>query len=269
MFLYLSKLLPLLVYPLGLACVLLGLTMYLQRSQKWQMRLASIALALLWLGGNRIFTMTLVRSLEWRYAARPGEEPVLPRGDVIVVLGGMTREVGYPRVINEVNEAGDRVLYAAWLYHQGAAPTILISGGTAPWVSPQGGPPEAEAIAELLDMLDVPREAVLLETDSRNTYENAVGSYEILEERDMHRIVLVTSALHMPRAYALFQRSGFEVIPAPTDFLVSQAEWDHYTQPSIPIQVMNLIPSARDLALTTQAIKEYIGMIVYRARGWM
>lgn len=269
MFFYLSKLLPLLVYPLGLACVLLSVALLLKRSQQWQTRLIGIALALLWLGGNRIFTMVLVRSLEWRYAPPPGETAPVPNGEAIVVLGGATREVGYPRPINEVNEAGDRIIYAAWLYHQGAAPRILISGGTAPWVSPEGGPPEAVAIAELLEMLGVPRAALLLETDSRNTQENAAGSFEILAEHDIHRIILVTSAIHMPRAYASFQDSDLTVIPAPTDYMISQAEWDHYLQPNLGIQVMNLIPSSRDLALTSQALKEYIGLFVYKARGWL
>lgn len=266
---YLSKLLPLLVYPLGLSCVLLGAALIVQRNPRWQTRLVGVTLAILWLGGNRIVTMTIVRSLEWRYAPPPGRTAPLPTGDAIVLLGGATRELGYPRPTHEVNEAGDRILYAAWLYNHGAAPRILISGGTAPWVSPQGGPPEAEAMAELLGMMGVPREALILETESRNTYENAVGSFELLAEHDVKTVILVTSALHMPRAYALFQHPDFTVIPAPTDYMISQAEWDHYTQPSLAIQVMNLIPSSRDLALTSQAMKEYIGMIVYRMRGWM
>jgi uncharacterized SAM-binding protein YcdF (DUF218 family) len=212
--------------------------------------------------------MVIVRSLEWQYAPPPKTVPAVPQGDVIVVLGGATREVGYPRTITEVNEAGDRLLHAAWLYQQGAAPHILISGGTAPWISPEG-PPEAQGMANLMVMMGVPREAIWLEPESRNTYENAVNSFEILEAHDAQRIILVTSALHMPRSYALFEQSDFEIIPAPTDYLISQAEWEHYTQPNIPIQIFNLLPSSRDLSLTTKALKEYIGMIVYSLRGWM
>ncbi len=266
---YLSKLLPLLVYPLGLSCVLLGAALIVQRNPRWQTRLVGVTLAILWLGGNRIVTMTVVRSLEWRYAPPPGRTAPLPTGDAIVLLGGATRELGYPRPIHEVNEAGDRILYAAWLYNHGAAPRILISGGTAPWVSPQGGPPEAEAMAELLEMMGVPREALWLEEESRNTQENAANSFEILAEHNVKTVILVTSALHMPRAMMLFQNPDFTVLPAPTDYMISQAEWDHYTQPSLAIQVMNLIPSSRDLALTSQAMKEYIGMLVYKMQGWM
>jgi len=73
----------------------------------------------------------------------------------------------------------------------------------------------------------------------------------------------------MPRAYATFVYPEIAVTPAPTDFWVSQAEWDYYTQPKLSVQLMNLLPSSQDLTLTTQAIKEYIGIVVYTVRGWL
>ncbi len=268
MLFYLSKLLPLFVYPLGMACVLLAVTLVIRRHPQWQTRLIAVTLALLWLGGNRIVAMTLARSLEWRYAPSPGTASTIPRADAIVVLGGATRTPGYPRPTAEVNEAGDRLLYAAWLYNQGAAPIIVLSGGAAPWIGP-AGPPEAEVMAGLLQRMGVPETALLLEPGSWNTYENAEASLDILKAHDIKSIILVTSAIHMPRAHATFAYPEIDVTPAPTDFWVSQAEWDYYTQPKLSIQLMNLLPSSQDLTLTTQAIKEYIGMVVYAARGWL
>jgi len=265
---YLSKLLPLFVYPLGMACVLLATALIIRRNQNWQTRLIAITLALLWLGGNRIVAMTLARSLEWRYAPPPGEVATIPRADAIVVLGGATRTPGYPRPTAEVNEAGDRLLYAAWLYQHDAAAYVVVSGGAAAWSGPQGIS-EAEVMAGLLQRMGVPETALLLETGSWNTYENAEASLDILKAHDIETIILVTSAIHMPRAYATFDYPEIEVTPAPTDFWVSQAEWDYYTQPKLSVQLMNLLPSSQDLALTTQAIKEYIGMVVYTVRDWL
>lgn len=268
MLFYLSKFLPLFVYPLGMACVLLTLALLVRRSSQWQTRLIAVTLALLWLGGNRLVAMTLARSLEWRYAPAPDAASTLPHADAIVVLGGATRTPGYPRPTAEVNEAGDRLLYAAWLYNQGAAPVIVLSGGAAPWSGPQGIS-EAEVMAGLLQRLGVPETALWLETTSWNTYENAGASLDLLKAHNVESIILVTSAIHMPRAYATFACPEIDVTPAPTDFWVSQAEWDYYTQPTLSIQLMNLLPSAQDLLLTTQAIKEYIGMVVYSVRGWL
>jgi len=264
MFLYLSKLLPLFVYPLGLACVLLALSLWWRRQTRCSAWLVAVALAVLWLGGNRIVTMILVRSLEWRYTPLEGAV----HADAIVVLGGATRGASYPRETHELNEAGDRLLYTARLYRQGVAPVVVVSGGNAPWVGP-GGTPEAEIMAEILTVMGVPREAMILEGGSRNTYENAVESHELLNEHGFDEIVLVTSAMHMPRAYEIFVKTGLAVIPAPTDFRLTQAEWVYYTQPDVRVQLFNLLPSASDLHLTSIVLKEYIGIVIYGLQGWL
>ncbi len=268
MFIYLSKLLPLFVYPLGLACLVLILALLVRRHPQWQTRLIVVTLVVLWLGGNHLVTMAVVRSLEWRYAPPPDTYTDVPHADVIVVLGGGARSPQYPRPIAEISEAGDRLLYAAWLYHHGAAPQILVSGGTVPWIGPKK-PPGAQAMMDILSLLNVPREAVLLETNSRNTYENAVESFKILDEQEIDNVILVTSAMHMPRAYAIFAQFDLTVIPAPTDYSFSQADSEFYLQPKLSTQLFNLVPNAHDLELTTRAIKEYIGIIVYKLRGWL
>jgi uncharacterized SAM-binding protein YcdF (DUF218 family) len=261
---YLSKLLPLFVYPLGLACGLLVVALGLRRRSRWWTRLVALALVLLWLGGNKLVSLTLARSLEWRVP--PLSE--VPSAEVILVLGGATRSGADPRPLPEIGEAGDRLLYAAWLYQQGAAPRVLVSGGRAAWVSPSSHA-EAEHMATLLGLMDVPREAIWLETESRNTYENAVESVEILEREGVDRVILVTSALHMPRATRVFDRFDLDVIPAPTDYWVTEQEWAFYTQPNLGVQFLHLFPRADSLDVTTRAVKEYIGMVVYRLRGWL
>jgi len=73
----------------------------------------------------------------------------------------------------------------------------------------------------------------------------------------------------MPRAVRVFERQGLEVIPAPTDFLVTQADWQYLREAGLHTQLINLLPSAGNLELTTRALKEYIGIAVYRLRGWL
>ena len=268
MFLYFSKLLPLLVYPLSLACLLLLLLIALRRRPRWVLGLGLVALLLLWLGGNRLVSMALVRSLEWQYLP-PAE---LPQADAIVLLGGGEEPASWPQPLPGINDAGDRVIYAASLYQQGAAPRVIASGGVV-GVDGPAEQPGAEAMRDLLQLMGVPPEAITLEGRSRNTYENAVETRKLLAAEDRQtegeRILLVTSAMHMPRSQAIFARQGFEVIPAPADYNVTQAEWDYYWTPDPAIQVFNLFPSAEALDFTVRALKEYMGMAVYRLRGWL
>lgn len=263
MFLFLSKFLPPLVYPLGLACLVLAVALAC-RGRRRQATLIIFSIALLWLGGNRLVGMAIMRSLESRYLPLAQ----IPRAPVIVVLGGGSRSPDFPRPTAELNEAGDRLLYAAWLYKQGAAPHLLLSGGRAVWLG-SGRVDEAEVMAQVLEMMGVPRAALWIEDGSRNTYENAGETRRVLAERGITEIILVTSAMHMPRSVRLFERQGLRVIPAPTDFQVTQADWDYFTQPHPGIQALNLFPDAEALVVTSRALKEYIGMIVYALRGWM
>ena len=166
----------------------------------------------------------------------------------------------------DVNGAGDRVIYGAYLYKQGVAPHLLLSGGRIDWLSTGASP--AQDMADLMAFMGVPQEALWLESNSRNTYENAAFSWDFLSQKGIRRIMLVTSAMHMPRAVALFENQGFEVIPAPTDYSITQADWQSMLSANLPAQLLNLLPSAGDLASTTNAIKEYLGILVYQLRGW-
>ncbi len=262
MFFQLSKLLPPLLYPIGFAVGILLLVLVL-RHRRWRTALTAIACIVLGVAGNRLFSMTLVRSLEWRIATLQQTDRI--RADAIVVLGGGTREGRAPRPFHEVGEAGDRVIYAAKLYRAGVAPVVLVSGGYGPVDTSA----EAEVMAELLVFFGVPREAILLERASRNTYENGVESERVLAAHGLSEIVLVTSALHMPRAHAVFRKRNLEVTAAPTDFLVTESDWRHYTQLHPGIQVANVLPKAEYMELTEKAMKELLGILVYRLRGWL
>jgi uncharacterized SAM-binding protein YcdF (DUF218 family) len=264
MFIFLSKFLPQFIYPLGLACILLILSLIFQRRKGWQNTVIALALAILVIGGNRWVAYSLTRSLEWRYPP-PAQ---LPRADVIVLLGGGTEPAQAPRPIVELNSAGDRVLYAAYLYQQGSAPHLLLSGGNIDWLYAQDSTPAGQ-MAAALKIMHVPDSAIWLEPESLNTYENAVNCARILREKGIRRIILVTTATHMPRAVALFEHQGLEVIPAPTDFKVTEENWQSLFQADLSAHLVYLLPSVGDLNMTTTALKEYLGILAYRLKGWL
>jgi uncharacterized SAM-binding protein YcdF (DUF218 family) len=262
MFVFLSKLLPPLVYPLGLACILILLGIVLWRRVTWQRVALVAALALLLVGGNRWVAGGLAYSLERQHL--PPQE--IPHAEAIVLLGGGTESQDAPRQIPELNSSGDRVVYAAWLYRQGVAPNILVSGGLLDWTTLPTTP--ADDMAALLEFMDVPPEAIWKQSRSRNTYEDAVYCAEILRQKGIHKILLVTSAFHMPRSLHLFEAQGLEVVPLPADFNVTDSEWRSLTDTDIRQVILGLVPTADNLAMTAKMLKEYLGMAVYDMRGW-
>jgi uncharacterized SAM-binding protein YcdF (DUF218 family) len=264
MFVYLSKLLPLFIYPLGLACLFLLFTMIFNQYKHNRRGWVIAALILLIISGNRYVSMGLARSLEWRDL--PPE--TTPQAEVIVLLGGGTESADPPRPMTEVNSAGDRVLYAAKLYQDGAAPIILASGGNLDFSTARGTSP-AEEMKALLTLAGVPEDAIWLQPESENTHDDAVFSAEILDENDITEIILVTSAMHMPRAKALFEAQGLEVIPAPVDFTVTEKSWESAFNPRVGEFVISLLPNASSLGVTTNVIKEYLGMLIYQLQGWL
>jgi uncharacterized SAM-binding protein YcdF (DUF218 family) len=263
MFLYLSKLLPLFLYPLGLACVLLVLGLiFLRKRPRVTAWCMGLALFFLLFSSNGWVTRYFVRSLEWQNV--PVVE--LPKAEAIVVLGGATRSALPPRPGVDLSEAGDRVIYAAQLFRQNKAPKILLSGGRIDWRGT--GSPESQDMANILTSLGIPKDAILQDPESLNTYENGVNTRKILEKNNIKKVLLVTSAIHMPRSLLIFKHQKIDVIPAPTDFLISYGEMEELT--STPKSaILNLLPESSNLERFTSALKEYIGIIVYRLKGWL
>ena len=265
MFLFLSKFLPMLVYPLGLAFLVLIFAYFRNERGKEVGGWLFAIVALIWLASNGWTSAVLARSLEWQYL--PQEIP--QTAPVMVVLGGGTEPAHSPRVHVEVNGAGDRMITAALLYHSGAAERILVSGGGINWMDGRDVSIASE-METLLVLMGVPAEAIIHQDLSANTYEDALFSAEILAEMGVDEILLVTSAMHMPRSVAVFEAQGLTVYPAPTDFKITQTSWDALFKPtSGETFLISLIPSASNLGLTTAVIKEYLGMLMYSLSGWM
>ena len=170
----------------------------------------------------------------------------------IVVIGGgkYTDAVEYGEQGTVNHRTLLRLRYAAKLAKQLELP-VLVSGGS---VVKKSDTSEAELMTGVLeDEFNIPVQ--WQERQSRNTAENAIFSYEILQADNISHIILVTQALHMVRAYKQFTRVGFKVLAAPT---VLAAKPD--------LTLLLCLPSAQGLEMSTMAIHEYLGRLWYSIR---
>ena len=256
--LFLSKLLPLWLYPLGLAILLVLLAAL---GALFRLRLGSALLLLmagggLWAASTPKVANLLLATLEADYPELRVE--TLPKVEAIVLLGGAVMPPRPPRHYADFGMATDRVIHAWRLFQADRAPLILVSGGLLPWNNAERS--EAEEIAAFLVAWGVPAERILVEKGSRNTRDNAVFSKALLDEREITDVLLVTSASHMRRAQATFARVGIEAVPAATDQqAVTQSEQT----------LLDWMPDAEALFMTTVALKEYLGWYYYRGKGWL
>lgn len=254
--LLLDKLLSVFAFPLGasLAALVLALLALAAGWRRLGAALASLATAWLWICATPLFAGALVASLEAPWPPVPVAS--LPEADLVVVLGGglAPPPPGWPNA--DLGAAADRYWHAARIFHAGRAPRILVSGGNI-WETDRIT--EAAAVRGFLENLGVPPEAIVEEGRSRNTRENAERTAALIEARGWRRVLLVTSASHMGRARATFARVGVDVTPAATD----------HGFPSGAPTILAVLPQAGALEDSTRALKEYLGRLVYRLRGWL
>ncbi len=256
MSLYLSKILSLLIHPLVLGLLLSGaggvVAVWWRR---WGVSLVGLGLLVVWIPATPLVADGLQGTLESAFPPAPVADA--PSADAIVVLGGAIGAPRPPRVYPDLSGAADRVWHAARLYRAGTAPVIVASGGTVPWRDQRFR--EAEAMQALLTTWGVPADAVLLESQSANTYQNATRTAKIAKRRGFERVLLVTSALHMRRALATFRTAGVSAVPAATDYRVVHGR----------TTFLDVVPDAGALSASTAAIREYVGYLVYDWRGWI
>lgn len=218
------------------------------------------ALAVLMICGNGWLVGGLTRHLEMKHLS---PNPV-PEADCLVILSGGILSATPPRPTIEVDQAGNRVLYGAHLFREHRAPWVVCTGGFLGGKTT--GPSMAEEMAGLLQTLNVPASAIITETQARRTAQHAENLEPVFRERQFRKVLLVTSALHMPRSLGVFRHRypGIEFIAAPTDFR-------GVNMPSAPFrrEFTALIPSTANLHEFSLAMHEYLGIAYYKIRGWM
>jgi|TARA_B100000315_G_scaffold88363_1_gene81146 uncharacterized SAM-binding protein YcdF (DUF218 family) len=250
----LSKFLPQLVYPFNLALLLLlaALALIMAGRRRSGVFAVFVAFAVLVVCASPLSLM-LYREHELQYPP----VPVLssPTADAIVLLGGDVGIPVPPRTQSQLH--GNRLLHAFRLFKAGKAPLIMVTGGN---VFPQEGLyAEASYSKTILTGWGVPDDVIVTESKSRNTRQNALYSHQILAAQGVDRILLVTNAFHMPRAAAVFGRAGFEVVPSPSSFSITD-----YRRPKL----LDWWPSLGNLGKAQAVMREKLGLLVYRLRGW-
>lgn len=202
---------------LGAVAVLLALSKW----RRFSLLLGLLALGWLWVWSLPVASDRLRATLEGQFPLVTMS--ALPQVDAIVVLGGGVTPPSMGSDMPNLEGGADRVWFGARLFHAGKAPLVVLSGGSDPEYSAFS---EAESMALFIGALGVQRNVLLLGSSSRNTTQNAVFTAGLLAERGVNRILLVTSALHMPRAVARFEAAGMTVVPASTDReLLSRLGW--------------------------------------------
>jgi len=214
------------------------------------------SIAALWILSTPVLSSSLLSALERKYLPVPVFESA--KADAIVILGGSVGAVEYPRIEVDLTNASDRVLHGARLYQAGKAPLIIAAGGADKRLGTKI--PEALTIRKLLQEWNVPGNAIVMEQKSLNTYQNAINTKNLLDQKKLKTVLLVTSASHMYRALATFRSAGIHAIPSPTDYrVINQYNFN----------ILSFLPNAEALAGTKMAVKEYLGFLIYRWRGWI
>ena len=257
---WLSKLLPQLLYPLGLSLLLQWVAL-LNRRRRWAPAVSAGGLLLLTVPSLPLVSDALLRPLEQEAAALT--PTTIPQADAIVVLGGGVLPAAPTGLGIEINDLGDRLICGVRLLRAQTAPWLLTSGGRVSFQQGDDPPPaEAHLSKDLAVELGVPAQAVMSNPLPRTTAEEANIVEGLVRAHGWKQIVLVTSAFHMRRALARFQHiQGLNITPVACDFRLREAG-----QPTLKSVLLGLIPSAGALNQSTLVLKEHLGLLVYRLR---
>jgi uncharacterized SAM-binding protein YcdF (DUF218 family) len=176
--------------------------------------------------------------------------------DGIIVLGAsIEADLSAAHGTPVVRSAPDRIIAAAALAHRYPNARIVFSGGSANLISNDAK--EADFAGAIFESLGIDKSRLIMERRSRNTLENAEFSKALVAPKAGERWLLVTSAFHMPRSVGLFRKAGFAVEPYPVDWRAG-GRGDPFAFTNVALD---------GLGRTDTALREWIGLIAYRATG--
>jgi uncharacterized SAM-binding protein YcdF (DUF218 family) len=250
MFFILSKLLLFLISPAFWIISFLLWSFFTKRPRR-KKKLRIISLFLFIVFTNPLLFNFLVRKWQPSPVILSNQKPY----STAIVLAGMTG-------LDKSNRAffgsdADRFIQATKLYHSGIAQNIAITGGY-PSLFGKSKTSEAEQVKQEFLGQGIPADRVIIETQSRNTYENAVFTKRILDSLKLPPpYILVTSAIHIPRAKAVFAKAGLDVIIYPAA----------YKQINHRKGIDDILPSIAILSNWNAFLKEIVGYNVYKWTG--
>jgi uncharacterized SAM-binding protein YcdF (DUF218 family) len=243
---YLHKILPLIFSPFFfiLSLIIFGLIIGSKKT-------SFVGVVILVICSMPIISSKMIAYLESDYELNQPSE--IDTANAIVVLSGMVTTIKSKNGLNyEWGGAVDRFFKGINLFNLDKAPTLIFTGGKLPWSI---GIPEGEFLREEAIKLGIPKKDILLTENVENTDQEAKAIKKLLSLDDP-KVILVTSAFHMPRAQLVFEAAGISVIPFPVDFLIGTGK----------ITLMSFIPSASSFAETSFFVREMIGRTYYNLK---
>jgi uncharacterized SAM-binding protein YcdF (DUF218 family) len=255
MFFAVSKIFWLFVEPICLAIFVgvLGIVLLFTRFARVGRALMAGAIIALAIGLLTPIGAIVLRPLEDRFPQPPADMPA-PAG--IIVLGGAvdtTKSEARRQIWLDADAA--RMTSGVELARRYPDARVVYTGGSAGF--PQEGPAEAISARELWLSLGVPAECMMFEAKSRNTFENAVFTRDLVKPKAGETWLLVTSAWHMPRSVGIFRRAGFPVIPYPVAYRTFGDERDFRMS----------VPTLDKLSALELGVREWIGLLAYWLSG--
>ena len=243
---YLHKILPLIASPLFLIFFLIILGTIIKSK-----KITLFGVVILIFCSLPIISNKLIHYLEKDYTLQ--DASAINNADAIVVLSGMLKTIKVDDKLKyEFNEGVDRILSGIDLFKNNKAPLLILTKGQVPWSL---GIPEGEYLKEFAIKFGVPKKSILLTDNVQNTDQEAKSVKKLLNSNDA-KVILITSAFHMPRAKKVFEASNIKVIPFAVDFINSHQK----------LTFMSFIPSAGALSSTSFFVREMIGRLYYNLK---
>lgn len=195
----------------------------------------------------------LLYPLESRF---PPWDPSRGAPDGIIVLGGsIDPDFSVAHQTPIVRHAADRLLAPAELARRYPKARVVFTGGSANVVSNDAR--EADWAGTVLENIGIAKDRLIMERNSRNTFENALFTKQLVAPKPGERWLLVTSAYHMPRSMGIFRKAGFDVEAYPVDWRMSGRD-DLFSFTNV---------GTDGLGRTEVAVREWLGLLAYRLRG--
>lgn len=175
-----------------------------------------------------------------------------------IVLGGIMSGYLYKTEQIVFNRSVDRLMQALVLYEQGIIKKIVYTGGSGSII--ERDMKEAKFVYNFLLSMGIPDSCMIIESESRNTYENAIYTKKIIGSDSNRCDLLITSGCHMRRSLGIFRKHGFCVDPYSADLNAGKRKYD-------PAHLF--VPSFRAMEEWGQMIHEWVGIISYKIKGYM
>ena len=240
--------------PLAFVGVVLFITLFLiKKKPNTAIWFVVICLLVIAIFGNPYFSTFLTRSMEWRNM--PSQ--AMTNADAILLIADGTFVSETPRQRVEVGDEADGVLYSAAYFKQKLAPVIIVSGSDD----------RAFSAKTLLMELGVPEDAIILQSKASNLREDVSRSLEMIQDKEIKSVILVTSALKMDRTLFLLRDSDLTITPAPTNYQVTLDHWQNLTSWKWQRIITHLLPTSTALEQTFNTLWEYFGLAFYRIKA--